>query len=232
MGCKYCELVEKKANVLYEDEKVIAIVPPKPLAKGHIQVIAKEHKASMQDFDDKDLEHLFYTASFGATSLFENLEAHGTNIIAQTGGQLKQDGHFHIDVVARKNDDTLNFLWKPKQLGEDEMKAVQGKIKDKCDMMDVKKEKKCPVDLDKKPEKLESTEEKASGAEERDAKEPAETVPSEKAEPDETGCGRPGDIPSEEEQMYRKKEKEEARISKGLKEDKESYLIKQLRRVP
>ena len=229
--CKYCDIVKQKKNILYEDEKVIAVVPERPATKGHVQIIAKRHCKSMQELEDKEFGHIVYSASFAATSLFENLEAQGTNLIANTGGELKKEGHFHIDVLARKMDDGLNFIWKPKQLPDEELKDVQGKIKDKCDMIGVEKKKKV-IDLDKKPEKLESTEETASekGAEkekkEDSIEKKAEEKPTEK-EGEEEKSEEKKQLPSEEEQLYKKKDKK-----KEIEEDKESYLIKQLRRVP
>lgn len=209
-GCGYCGLVESKKNLLYEDESLVAIVPEKPITKGHIIVVSKKHHTKIQDIENKELQHLFYAASFGATALFENLEAHGTNILFNTGSKIHEGGHFHIDILARKSGDDLNFLWKPKKLPDPEMNDVQSRIKDKCDMIGVEKKEKEVIDLDKKkPEKLESTEEKAP---EQKGEEPAE----EKKE-----------LPSEDEQRYKKTEKK-----KEEQEDKESYLIKQLRRVP
>ncbi|MBW2997865.1 HIT family protein [Candidatus Woesearchaeota archaeon] len=207
--CKYCGLVENKKNLLYEDDSLVAIVPEKPTTKGHIMVVSKKHHTKIQDIDDKELQHLFYAASFGATALFENLEAHGTNIIFNTGSTIQEGGHFHIDVLARKSGDELNFLWKPKKLPDPEMDEVQARIKDKCDMIGVEKKEKEVIDLDKKkPEKIESEEEKApqEGKEEEEEKK---------------------ELPSEEEQRYKKVEKKDEEP-----EDKESYLIKQLRRVP
>ena len=199
--CKYCELVKNKKNILYEDDNLVAVVPEKPLTKGHIRVISKKHHTKIQDIDDKEFQHMFYAASFSATALFENLEAHGTNILFNTGGSLKETGHFHIDVLARKTGDELNFLWTPKKLQEDELKSVQGKIKDKCDMLGTEKKDKKIVNLDKNPKKLESSEE----------------LPSEHKEKKE-------DEPEKKPDEIKKEEKKE--------DNQESYLIKQLRRIP
>lgn len=206
-GCKYCELLEKKPNLLYEDDVVIAVIPEKPATKGHVQIIAKKHHETLQDIDDKELEHLFYAASFSATALFENLGAEGTNIIANTGGELKKGGHFHLDVLARKGDDGLNLLWTPKKLPDGDMDSVKGSIKDKCDVMGDDKKENEVVDLDKKPEKLESGEESSSESDRDEG---------EKNEKD-------GKNPDKKDKSGKKKED---------KEGEESYLIKQLRRVP
>jgi diadenosine tetraphosphate (Ap4A) HIT family hydrolase len=187
--CKYCEIIENRHNLLYEDEKIIAIVPERQATKGHVQIISKAHHKNVQKIDEKELEHAFYAASFSASSLFETLEAHGTNILANTGSIIKEEGHFHLDVIARKSGDDLNFIWTPNKVPEEEMKSVQSKIKDKCDLLGHEKKKEI-VDLDKK--KIEKIE--------------AETGKEEKEE---------------------KQEK-----TKELAEGKESYLIRQLKRMP
>jgi diadenosine tetraphosphate (Ap4A) HIT family hydrolase len=233
---KYCDIIENKKNVLYEDEAVIAIVPERPITKGHVQIISKKHCESMQDLEDKEFQHMVYSASFTATALFENLEAQGTNLIANTGGELNKGGHFHIDVLARKTDDGLNFLWTPKKLPEEEIKSVQEKIKDKCDLMGVEQKKKEVVDLDKKPEKLESSEEKASKECSKSCKTCSKTEEKgegkTESEAEKEKEEEKKELPSEEEQRYKKKEAEREKKEKEVEEDKESYLIKQLRRVP
>jgi len=193
--CKYCQIIEKKTNIIYEDEKIIVAVPEKPVTKGHVQVITKKHHKKLQEMDDKDTEHAFYAASFAASSLFENLEAHGTNIIANTGG-FNEKGHFHIDVIARKSGDDLNFLWKPNKLTDEEMKQAQDKIKDKCDLIGVEKKEKQVLDLDKKS---------------------VEEVKGEKEKK------------KEDDKPVQKYEKQTKEVPE---EDTESYLVKQLRRMP
>ncbi len=222
-GCKHCETLEKKENILYEDDKFAALIPAKPATKGHIQLISKEHAETMQDLDGKDVEHAWYAASFTATALFENLQAQGTNLIVNTGSEMKKGGHFHIDVLARYNEDGLNLLWQPKKLGEDEMKKLQAKIKDKCDMIGVERKEKEVLDLDRKPEKIESGEEKAP---EDWKKETGEESPKEKnSRKTEEGA---------DEKKPKKQEKETGKTGKKKKkkEPEESYLIRQLRRIP
>ncbi len=209
-GCKYCEIVQKKPNLLYEDDKVIVVIPADPITKGHVQVISKEHHDNIQGIEDKDVEHIFYAASFSATALFENLEAHGTNIIANSGSLLKKGGHFHIDVIARKNDDKLNFIWTPKKLPEEELKAAQGKIKDKCDLIG-HEQKNEVVDLDKKPEKLGLGE---------------ENVPEQDAGKGDEREEKPADKDDKED------DKKPEKSSEPSGQDNENYMIKQLRRMP
>jgi histidine triad (HIT) family protein len=196
--CKYCELLKEKKNLIYEDDNIVASVPEKQAIEGHIQVITKKHHKKMQDIEDAELEQAFYTASFAASALFETMEAHGTNLIANTGGPLKEGGHFHLDVIARKQGDHLNLIWTPNKLPEDEMNDVQKKIKDKCDLIGTKKKDKEVLDLDKKEvEKI--------GAEEKK---------------------------EQDKKPERKEEKHKEEKKKETDQDNESYLIKQLKRLP
>jgi histidine triad (HIT) family protein len=221
--CKYCQIVKNKTNAVYEDDNLVAIVPEKPATKGHIQVIAKKHLANMQEAGEKELEHIFYAASFAASSLFETLEAHGTNIIANTGGMLKKDGHFHLDIIARKNNDSLNFMWTPKKLPEEEMKSVQGKIKDKADMIGIAKKKEV-FDLDRKErEKVEQHPEE--NKEKKEEKEQAKEKSAEEA-------AKPKKTPEEKDKLSEKTYEENKEKKDSAGEDNESYLIKQLRRIP
>lgn len=43
--CIFCKIVKKEipANIIYEDESFLAFLDINPLAKGHTQVIPKEH---------------------------------------------------------------------------------------------------------------------------------------------------------------------------------------------
>ncbi|MBI5880500.1 HIT family protein [archaeon] len=191
--CKYCKIVDKKTNLLYEDDNIIAVLPEKPATQGHVQIISKKHHTSMQKMDDKELGQMFYAASFSASALFETMEAHGTNIMANIGSLFKEGGHFHIDVIARKSGDELNFIWTPQKLPEEEMTSAQGKITDKCDLIGYEKKKEV-IDLDnKKIEKIESGTEKKEEV---------------------------------------KEEKTEHKTNKDIEEGKESYLVRQLKRMP
>ena len=62
---------------------------------------------------------MFFGASYGTTALFELLGAQGTNIILN-----ESEEQLCIDVVARSENDGLNFLWEPKQGDPNELKDV------------------------------------------------------------------------------------------------------------
>ena len=128
MVCIVCNKIkEKKALIVYEDDNLIAILPTKPVVPGHIKILPKQHFTKLDELGDDLAEELFFLANFSSASVFEVLKAHGTNIILN-----ETDNHLEINVIPRKEDDGLNFLWEPKQLTPEEMDEVHSKIKDKA----------------------------------------------------------------------------------------------------
>ena len=60
MGCLFCNIVEKKipADVVYEDEHVIAFKDLRPVAPAHALVIPKKHIAAIHDLTAGDAEEI------------------------------------------------------------------------------------------------------------------------------------------------------------------------------
>ncbi|HJX05387.1 MAG TPA: HIT family protein [Candidatus Nanoarchaeia archaeon] len=128
MACIVCDKIrEKKALIAYEDDNLIAILPAKPAVPGHIKIMPKQHFTKLEELSDELVEGLFFLANFSSASVFEALQAHGTNIILNEG-----DNHLVIDVIPRKEGDNLNFSWKPKELSPEEMDEIHNRINDKA----------------------------------------------------------------------------------------------------
>ena len=128
MTCVICDKIkEKKALVVYENDNLIAILPAKPAAIGHVKIMPKQHYTKLDDMDDQLVEELFFLANFASSSVFEALKAHGTNIILN-----ETDHHLAMDIIPRKENDGMDFMWKPKQLSPEEMDAIHSKIKDRA----------------------------------------------------------------------------------------------------
>jgi len=154
MACVVCDKIkEKKALIVYEDVNLIAILPSKPAAVGHIKIMPKQHSSKLEELGDELVQDLFFLANFSSASVFEALQAHGTNIILN-----ESDNHLAIDVIPRKENDGLDFMWKPKQLTPEEMDSVHNSIKDKAFVIGkVEQEQKEPA---QEAEPVEAAEEK------------------------------------------------------------------------
>jgi len=91
---------EIKANVIYEDELVIAIEDINPVAPIHILVIPKKKIATINDIDNEDealIGHIIVTAKNIAKDL--GINQNGYRLVFNTnddGGQTVYHIHLHL----------------------------------------------------------------------------------------------------------------------------------------
>lgn len=134
---------------LYEDHLITMSLAENPVAVGHIIVEPKEKHTDMQSMSDELMQQLFFGASYAATALFELANAQGTNIILE-------EHDVRINVVARSQDDGLNFTWNGKQANPQELQGIAKSIKDKSDIETWKKDNPKTSSVKKEKEIIES----------------------------------------------------------------------------
>jgi len=128
MACIVCDKIrERKALIVYEDDSLIAVLPAKPAVPGHVKIMPKVHATKLEELDDDTVEGLFFLANFCSSAVFEALKAQGTNIMLNEG-----KSHLAIDIIPRRENDGLNFSWKPKQMSPLELDDAGAKVKDKA----------------------------------------------------------------------------------------------------
>lgn len=99
--CIFCRIVAKElpADVVYEDEQILAFRDIKPVAPVHILVIPKRHIKSLQDAQPADEQLLGALLGVARQVAAEqNLAGYrvATNI-GKDGGQVV--GHLHLHVI-------------------------------------------------------------------------------------------------------------------------------------
>lgn len=98
--CVFCAIVAKQipAEVVYEDEQVLAFRDIQPVAPTHILVIPKRHVASLQAIDSRDeplLGRLLNVANQVADSA--GLAGYRVAInVGEEGGQVVPHLHLHV----------------------------------------------------------------------------------------------------------------------------------------
>lgn len=145
MKCDYCEIAGKKikAEIVYEDDKIIAVVKDTAALPGQVCVFPKEHFTILELIPDAVVNHLFKAANKLSTAVFESLGAQGTNIVVQNGTAAGQAvPHFCVDIIPRRERDGLEFQWKTKQLMEEEMDTAYLMLKEEGEKMVVGAEEK------------------------------------------------------------------------------------------
>ncbi len=147
--CVFCQLIQKKVNVLFEDEKLFAMASPEPAAPGHVLVLPKVHAPILEAVPDFVVGDMFKVANKVGVAVFEALGAQGTNVLVQNGPAAGQrHNHVMINVIPRFENDNLQLGWAPKPASEEELSSLEGKIKDETKSVGVfESEKPKPVEL-------------------------------------------------------------------------------------
>lgn len=110
--CIFCSIVagEIPAEIVYEDDNVVAFRDLNPVAPTHVLVIPRKHVASLNDTDDGDAA-LMGTLLLGARSVAkkEGIDASGYRVVVNT---MKNAGqvvfHVHVHVLGGRG-----FSWPP-----------------------------------------------------------------------------------------------------------------------
>lgn len=160
MTCEVCGWVREKKNAIFEDDKMMALVAPKPAVPGHVLLVPKTHSTILEQVPDFVIGPMFVQANKLSTKAFELIGAEGTNILINNGTAAGQAlNHFVMHVIPRKQGDGLRLQWQPKQLSDEEMSRLEQQILEETKRVgEFEKEPPKPV-KEKKPEAIEDEEE-------------------------------------------------------------------------
>jgi len=129
MECETCEFIKNNGLKLIEDEHIVAYMSPRPMAKGHMIVVPKNHYPIFENIPDELVAHIFSVVNKLSTIAFETLGCQGTNILINNGLSAGQIGaHFQVNIIPRKENDGLNLEWQPKKQSEDEFAKILDNI--------------------------------------------------------------------------------------------------------
>ncbi|MBI1969307.1 HIT family protein [Candidatus Woesearchaeota archaeon] len=132
-SCPFCQIVAERKDLLYEDEKIVALLHKMPSTQGHVLLMPKEHYPIIEQVPDYVINHIFVLANTFSTLLFETLQVQGTNIIVNNGIEAGQEtAHFIVNVIPRIPGDGLNLQWQPKQISDEEMSTVELLLKEEA----------------------------------------------------------------------------------------------------
>ena len=128
----FLEKVYSSGAVLYEDEKLVCVLPAKGSVAGQVDIYPKAEEKDIAKLSSEDSVHVFATASMIASLLFEGLKAQGTNILLRSGRTDDHpEGRLCISVFPRVPEDSLKgMIWEAKQPQYD-LDGIASKIKDK-----------------------------------------------------------------------------------------------------
>jgi len=125
---------KSKASIIYEDDKVLALLDIKPFKLGHTLVIPKVHWENIYDIPEDSISQLYKVVKKVAMALKKAVGADGISVIqSNERGGSQGIFHFHTHVIPRYHGDKLNKLgvvWESDiQAEKKKLEAVAEKIR-------------------------------------------------------------------------------------------------------
>ena len=131
MDCLFCRIVagDTPATVVHEDDHTVAFLDIRPVFKGHVLLVTREHVDTLPDLPGPLVAPFFTTAQALCRAVVAAMDAQGT-FVAINNVVSQSVPHMHLHVVPRRRKDGLRgFFWPRTKYGsEDEMAEVAAAI--------------------------------------------------------------------------------------------------------
>lgn len=107
--CVFCRIIRKElpANVVYEDNEVIAFLSNRPVNEGHTLVVPKKHYIDIYDIPEDEAANLFRITKRIAHGVKDTMVPAGIRIVQNNGtaaGQVVFHIHVHIIPLTPRDD--------------------------------------------------------------------------------------------------------------------------------
>jgi len=106
-NCRFCEIIKKKEDMVFENELIYVMINQNPYKEGHILILPKKHVIDPRELDKKTREKLYDTLNFMLEVLGETYETNSFNIgcnICPPAGSTYE--HLHFQMVPRWTGDS------------------------------------------------------------------------------------------------------------------------------
>lgn len=131
MSCVFCDVVggELAAEVVFEDDAFLAFLDHRPVQKGHILMVPREHLVTLLDLPP-DLHGRFVAnAQRLAAAVVDGLGAQGS-FVAVNNVVSQSVPHLHLHVVPRTRGDGLKgFFWPRHKYKDGEQKEYADRLR-------------------------------------------------------------------------------------------------------
>jgi len=109
-NCIFCKIIKKEipADIVYEDDNMIAFLDAKPKSPGHTLIVPKKHFKTILDIPDTFGVDIMKAAKKVALKMIKEGKADGFNFNMNnypSAGQVVHHAHYHL--LPRKTGDGL-----------------------------------------------------------------------------------------------------------------------------
>lgn len=112
-GCTFCDIVEGTvdAHLVLEEEHVVGFLDVRPVFKGHVLLVPRQHIVTLADLPEDLMVPLFDATKRVGNAITSGLGAQGT-FVAMNNVVSQSVAHLHVHVVPRtKGDGLRGFFW-------------------------------------------------------------------------------------------------------------------------
>jgi histidine triad (HIT) family protein len=126
VDCLFCQIVagERPAHHVLDTEDVVGFLDARPVFKGHVLVVPRQHYETLSDLPTDLLTPLFGAVQRVSGAVLEAYDAQGSfvalnNVISQSVP------HLHVHVVPRRRKDGLRGFFWPRTKYADDAEAAE-----------------------------------------------------------------------------------------------------------
>src|SRR3989338_158213 len=125
--CVFCKIIKREipADIIYENNEVLAFLDIKPVNFGHTLVIPKKHYEKMENTPDDTVSAVFANAKKLMRVIKESMVA---DFVALSVVGIDVP-HFHIHLIPRYFNDNMPVFWPRKEYKDKEKEIIAEKIK-------------------------------------------------------------------------------------------------------
>jgi histidine triad (HIT) family protein len=126
VDCLFCAIVagDRPAHHVLDTEHVVGFLDARPVFKGHVLLVPRQHYETLADLPPDLLSPLFGAAQRVSGAVIEAYDAQGSfvalnNVISQSVP------HLHVHVVPRRRKDGLRGFFWPRTKYADDAEAAE-----------------------------------------------------------------------------------------------------------
>jgi len=123
--CTFCRIAagELPADIVFTDDEVVAFLDLRPVFKGHVLLVPREHVATLPDLPARLRDPFLEAGQRLAAAMPAGLGAQGS-FVAVNNTVSQSVAHLHLHVVPRtKGDGLRGFFWPRTKYADDAERA-------------------------------------------------------------------------------------------------------------